>query len=234
MSELPATYTAVNATSDFFPKIDVIEGTPKTSSRAIAECFGKEHKHVMRDIKALQVSDSFRLSNFGLSQAPDAQGINRPMYWLTKDGFTILAMGYTGQKAMQFKEAYIAAFNAMAERLAVPATTSQPQIDVQSLVAYQAQLISGQQKLIDRLEQHQPTTKQPPSETYTAVPPYESWLKNYPEGEYNLREVYEEFEKKFKLGWKQTRFTIMLKKLRTVKKRHSNGQQIIQLGGELV
>jgi len=95
-----------------------IKGMPVVSSRYVAEIFEKEHFHVMRDIARLLdntsgLSEDFGLSNFGLSSYKNAQNKNQPEYILTRDGFIMLVMGYTGKKAMQFKETYIHRFNQM-------------------------------------------------------------------------------------------------------------------------
>lgn len=88
-----------------------------TDSRTLAKAFGKSHQHVLRDIDALEIPDKWRQSNFGLSsiaqKMPHGGVKTTPMYTITRDGFTILAMGYTGAKAMKFKLAYIDAFNKM-------------------------------------------------------------------------------------------------------------------------
>lgn len=82
----------------------VIENNrPVVSSRKVAEVFEKEHKHVMRDIKALDCDTEFNQSNFGLVEYRDAKGEMRPEYLMTRDGFTLLAMGFTGAKAMQWQ-----------------------------------------------------------------------------------------------------------------------------------
>ncbi|MCI8582719.1 MAG: Rha family transcriptional regulator, partial [Dorea sp.] len=78
---------------------------------------GKQHAHVLRDIKELECSEEFRLSNFGESSYINSQNKKQPMYYMTRDGFTILVMGYTGEKAMRFKEAYIKQFNVMEKAL---------------------------------------------------------------------------------------------------------------------
>ena len=93
------------------------------SSRKIAEVFEKEHKHVMETIRKLDCNEEFNQSNFRPVEYKDAKGEMRPEYLITRDGFTLLAMGFTGKKAMEFKVKYIAAFNAMEEELAhrVPA-----------------------------------------------------------------------------------------------------------------
>lgn len=87
--------------------------TSITTSLDVAETFEKEHNKVLRDIRELECSDDFRLSNFGQSFYINAQDKKMPMYYMTRDGFTLLAMGYTGEKAMKFKEGYIRQFNAM-------------------------------------------------------------------------------------------------------------------------
>jgi len=88
-----------------------------TTSLQVAEAFEKRHTDVLRDIKALDCSDDFRQRNFASAEYLDKQGKPRKAYRMTKDGFTFLAMGYTGKKAAQFKEAYIRAFNEMEAKL---------------------------------------------------------------------------------------------------------------------
>lgn len=87
------------------------------TSLDVAETFGKTHDKVLRDIRDLGCSKDFGLSNFGETKYVDSHGRKQPMYIMTKDGFTLLAMGYTGEKAMQFKEAYIKQFNIMEKLL---------------------------------------------------------------------------------------------------------------------
>lgn len=88
-----------------------------TDSKTVAKVFGKEHKKVLRDIEALQIPDDWRGANFGPSHfertTPTGGKYLDKAYTITRDGFTILAMGYTGSKAMKFKLAYIDAFNRM-------------------------------------------------------------------------------------------------------------------------
>lgn len=87
------------------------------TSLDIAETFGKRHDNVMRDIRELECSDEFGLLNYEESTYINSQNKKLPMYYMTKDGFTLLAMGYSGDKAMRFKEAYIRQFNAMEKAL---------------------------------------------------------------------------------------------------------------------
>lgn len=87
------------------------------SSLDVAETFRREHKNVLRDIRELECSDEFRRLNFEQSEYMNEQNHKQPMFYMTRDGFTILVMGYTGEKAMRFKEAYIKQFNAMDQTL---------------------------------------------------------------------------------------------------------------------
>jgi len=87
------------------------------SSLDIAETFGKNHYNIMRDIRNLDCSEKFRLFNFEESEYVNEQGHNQPCCIMTRNGFTFLVMGYTGEKAAQFKEAYIEQFNRMEREL---------------------------------------------------------------------------------------------------------------------
>ena len=117
----------------------------KTNSVLVAKVFNKEHGKVMRDIANLKCSNDFRAANFGLSSYVNEQNKEFPMYEMTKDGFTFLVMGYTGQKAAEFKEAYINAFNKMETELKSQQTKQLSAAEsllqsVQLLVAHERQL----------------------------------------------------------------------------------------------
>lgn len=92
--------------------------TARVDSLFVAELFEKNHKEVLRDIRKITdplsgLSEEFRQRNFVPSSYRNQQNKKQPCYYLTRDGFTMLVMGYTGQKAMQFKELYIKRFNEM-------------------------------------------------------------------------------------------------------------------------
>lgn len=104
--------------------------TPTTTSLKIAEVFGKRHCDVLRSIKQLWMPEDFRLRNFALSTYSNEQDHNQPMYEITKDGFVLLAMGFTGKKAMEFKINYINAFNEMQNRLANTSILTAPDLSL--------------------------------------------------------------------------------------------------------
>lgn len=87
------------------------------SSRDVADRFEKNHKDVMRSVKNLDCTPIFNQRNFAPVEYIDNKGEKRPQYLMTRDGFTFLAMGFTGKKAAAFKEAYINEFNRMEEEL---------------------------------------------------------------------------------------------------------------------
>lgn len=97
--------------------IHVINGVPMTSSRDVAEHFGKLHKNVLRDINALDCPVEFSRLNFEPRDFIDSRGKQQPMIEMTRDGFVLVAMGFTGHKAMQWKCAYISAFNALEQQV---------------------------------------------------------------------------------------------------------------------
>lgn len=93
------------------------EEQPTVTSLDVAESFKKRHDSVLRQIKRMACSSDFRLHHFAESSYTNEQGKIQPMYTMDRDGFALLAMGFTGRKAMQFKEKYIAAFNRMEREL---------------------------------------------------------------------------------------------------------------------
>jgi Rha family phage regulatory protein len=93
-------------------------GQPRTTSLKVAEAFGKRHDDVLRKLRGLDCSPEFTARNFAGSEYTDPTGRKLPFYEVTKDGFVFLVMGFTGAKAARVKEAYINAFNWMAEQLA--------------------------------------------------------------------------------------------------------------------
>lgn len=100
----------------FADKKDIV----RVDSLYVVEFFGKNHKEVLRDIRNIAAPNSglskeFAERNFALGSYKDKQNQKRPCYYLTRDGFTILVMGYTGKKALRFKELYIRRFNEMEE-----------------------------------------------------------------------------------------------------------------------
>ena len=126
-----------------------------TTSLKVAEVFEKEHKHVLDAVRRLMRSaeNSAVIQMFQESAYLDEQGKERPMFIMNRDGFTLLAMGFNGKKALDFKVAYINAFNKMEAELKSQQTKQLSAAEsllqsVQLLVAHERQLslLETQQK----------------------------------------------------------------------------------------
>lgn len=132
-------------------------GVPMTNSLLVAETFGKQHKNVLRDIDNLECSDKFTELNFEpcMKIRELANGVRKQdrYYNITKDGFTFLAMGYTGKKAAEFKEKYIAAFNAMEQQIKQGLQLSSDFMQTQMQMMNQMmQLCNSMMQRLERLE----------------------------------------------------------------------------------
>ena len=101
--------------------VSVVNNKVVTTSLQVSKVFEKTHYNVLRDIRNLECSSDFQAFNFECSfylrKLPNNATKKEPMYYLTRDGFTFLAMGFTGKIAAKFKEAYINAFNEMENKL---------------------------------------------------------------------------------------------------------------------
>ena len=95
---------------------------PVASSRDVAKRFGKEHRNVMRDIENLMSEGVLKIEQtplFYKTEYTHPQNHQKyPMYLMNRDGFSLLAMGFTGKEAVQWKLKYIEAFNQMEQQLA--------------------------------------------------------------------------------------------------------------------
>jgi len=96
------------------------EGKLVVSSREIAKNFEKEHKHVMEAVRNLMAENSTVKSLVIESEYVNSRGQAFAEYLLTRDGFTLLAMGFTGKKALEWKLKYIEVFNKMEKELTAP------------------------------------------------------------------------------------------------------------------
>lgn len=122
----------------------------KTDSRIIAEKFEKRHDNVQRDIRALIDSNpEWGVLNFEETPYVDPQnGQTYQMYEMTRDGYSMLVMGFTGKKAMDWKIKFLAAFNMMEERLrTTPAMLSGPQLMAAALIEANATMTAQAQQI---------------------------------------------------------------------------------------
>ena len=106
-----------------------LNGTTVVSSREVAANFEKQHKHVLEKIaeliETIQPAEN-PARYFIASEYKDSKGEMRKEYLCTRDGFTLLAMGFTGPKAIEWKLKYIEAFNRMEAELRKAPLTDRP------------------------------------------------------------------------------------------------------------
>ncbi|WP_137624948.1 phage regulatory protein/antirepressor Ant [Lactiplantibacillus pingfangensis] len=118
-----------------------------TSSLQVAEVFEKNHRDVLKAITNLKKDVRNFAQMFSETNIPDSYGRNRRAFYMNRDGFTLLAMGFTGDKALKFKLQYIEAFNSMEEQVKFQVPSTLP--EALRLAADQAEKISVLQPKAD-------------------------------------------------------------------------------------
>ena len=117
-----------------------------TTSLLVAETFEKEHRNVLKSIRKLMSATNVAVAQmFDETTYVNEQGKEQPMFVMNRDGFTLLAMGFSGEKALEFKVKYINAFNKMEAELKSQQTKQLSAAEsllqsVQLLVAHERQL----------------------------------------------------------------------------------------------
>ena len=131
------------------------KGTPVTDSLKVARVFGRMHKNVIRSIREILTSANLLANQqtFCETSYRDTQGKEQPMYLMTREGFCALVMRWNGEKANQFKMAFIELFSRMEQaiRAMQPTTPAIPQTFAEALrlAASQAEQIEAQQKQLE-------------------------------------------------------------------------------------
>lgn len=123
-----------------------------TTSLILAEAFGKQHKHVLEAISS-KINSAENLAQykkmFAEATYTDKSGKQNKMYYLNRDGFTFIAMGFTGKKADEFKLKYIEAFNKM-EQIVKQELPQTPEEKLELTM----QVTSRLNKRVDKAEEH--------------------------------------------------------------------------------
>lgn len=106
--------------------LHVVEGRPVTSSRIVSEYFEKKHSDVVRAIEAISTKKPELVASRNFAQWSEqveiGSGAKRTVtgYWMDRKGFCLLAMGFTGAKALEFKCAFYDEFERMEQALKNP------------------------------------------------------------------------------------------------------------------
>ena len=147
--------TGLVPASDRRPILAIIDDAPKADSRDIANFFQKNHRDVLRSIdNLLSAQPSLALRSFaqGSYTLTETGKQEHRCFLVDRDGFSLLAMGFTGVTALGWKLAYIAAFNAMEAELRARTSTRIDVRDPAQLAAIAIQLVEVNRELTERVE----------------------------------------------------------------------------------
>ncbi len=131
--------------------VQIINKKVVISSIQLAKSFDKQHKDILESIRQIRTAEnSAILRMFQEAEYTNEQNKKFPMYLMNRDGFSLLAMSFTGEKALQWKLKYIEAFNKMEKEL-------QKEITAKKLAAtksLQSRLSNTQSRVNELLEEH--------------------------------------------------------------------------------
>ncbi|EQA3513739.1 Rha family transcriptional regulator [Campylobacter coli] len=121
------------------------------NSLQIAEVFEKDHSNVLKAIDKLP-NDEFKSSNFKYDSYFDKKSEQRRMINLTRDAFSLLVMGFTGEKAYKWKILFIKAFNEMEKRLRNIEYEKHDKLAFRQSLGYKSQLKQQKEKYENKIK----------------------------------------------------------------------------------
>lgn len=153
-------------------KIEVVNnnGQLVVSSRQVAENFGKRHDNVMMAIGGILKNKETKQMFYETTYVNEQNGQSYPMYLMNRDGFSLLAMGFTGSKALEWKLKYIQAFNEMEKTLKEHRDSYMIEDPIERALKW-AEEQKEKQKALKALEEAKPKV-----ETYDALVNRESYV----------------------------------------------------------
>ncbi len=126
-------------------ELEVVDNAVYTTSLSVAEVFNKNHKNIIRKINEFP-KDNFTKLNFEPSKYIDSTGRILPCYKITRDAFSLLVMGFTGEKAYKWKIEFIKAFNEMEKRLRNIEYEKHDKLAFRQSLGYKSQLKQQKEK----------------------------------------------------------------------------------------
>ncbi|EOJ2641897.1 Rha family transcriptional regulator [Campylobacter jejuni] len=126
-------------------ELEVVDNAVYTTSLSVAEVFNKNHKNIIRKINEFP-KDNFTKLNFEPSKYIDSTGRVLPCYKITRDAFSLLVMGFTGEKAYKWKIEFIKAFNELEKRLRNIEYEKHDKLAFHQSLGYKSQLKQQKQK----------------------------------------------------------------------------------------
>lgn len=138
-----------------------------TTSLLVAETFEKEHRNVLKSIRKLMSATNVAVAQmFDETTYVNEQGKEQPMFFMNRDGFTLLAMGFSGERALKFKVDYINAFNKMEAELKSQQTK---QLSAAESLLQSVQLLVAHERQLEILEHNQKNMQGAISSLYDKV-----------------------------------------------------------------
>lgn len=122
------------------------KGELVVTSRQVAEDFGKQHQHVTQAIENLISENSLLKSMMMESEYTTERGRKYKEYLLTRDGFSLLVMGFTGSRALEWKLKYIEAFNKMEQAIKNPYGHLSKEVQAIFALDHKQQQLAGEVK----------------------------------------------------------------------------------------
>lgn len=129
-------------------ELNTQDGQILASSLEVAKKFGKEHKNILASVRSLINSKKFTELTFVLSEYKDASGKRNPMYWINRHGFSILVMGFNGDRALDWKIKYDLEFERMVKELNKPEPSS-----IEGQLLSTAKVLIEHRKEIDQIKE---------------------------------------------------------------------------------
>lgn len=146
--------------------VEIHQNRIVTSSLQIAELFEKQHKNIMQRIERSTAENSALLEHVMKSEYTASNGKSNPMYYLDRDAFSYIVMGFTGTKAADWKWKYIQAFNEMERKLRNPYENQIPQTLPEALIAYAHALQENEKLEAANQKLTEDTQRMAPKEEY--------------------------------------------------------------------
>ncbi|EKF2514706.1 Rha family transcriptional regulator [Campylobacter coli] len=132
-------------------ELEVANDQVTTTSLDIAAVFNKRHDNIIAKIETFP-KDSFTDLNFKASKYIDSTGRILPCYKITRDGFSLLVMGFTGEKAYKWKILFIKAFNEMEKRLRNIEYEKHDKLAFRQSLGYKSQLKQQKEKYENKIK----------------------------------------------------------------------------------
>lgn len=191
-----------------------------TTSLKVAEVFSKAHRTVLATIRNLTAQNSAVGNMFVEGTYVNRQGHEQPMYYMNRDGFSLLVMGFTGEAALQFKLKYIEAFNKMDEFIKEQSLPQTPEEQLALTMKVTNRLVGRVDKVEKDIKHIQDTAEVDEQQRYELLLVRKAIVMKACGGaesnyyrEKKAKKVFAEFGRDFKKAFEIPRYDCLKKKL---------------------